>query len=37
MDTLEVRLEIADTPDAQAVLVQYERFQTGKHEKIAVS
>jgi menaquinol-cytochrome c reductase iron-sulfur subunit len=37
LDTLEVRLEEAASPEAQAVLVQYQRFQTGKHEKIAVS
>ncbi|MEX0938968.1 MAG: Rieske 2Fe-2S domain-containing protein [Pirellulales bacterium] len=37
MDTLELRLEEAASPEAQVVLVQYQRFQTGKHEKIAVS
>jgi menaquinol-cytochrome c reductase iron-sulfur subunit len=41
MDTLEVQLEPTETSDgaagAEMVLVDYKRFQTGRHEKIATA
>lgn len=38
MDTLPVEIKAdKETPDVQEIYVQFERFQTGKHEKIPVA